>query len=358
MPMDKTLFSHKQQWINDIVAGHTVHGFFLLGTANQQQAKNGPFWRLEIKDATGSLEARIWSPLSLQFADLTAGSIVELQGRADQFKEQLQINVTALRLLTQEERQGLDLAAFLPSSARAPQDMLAEIESLCKDELDYKPWRNFALAVLHDEDIRTKLLAAPAAKSIHHAFVGGLLEHTLGVIRLCLSMADLYPELDRQTLFVGALFHDIGKIWELSGGLANDYTNEGRLVGHINISLERLEPFLRKAKVDTELALHFRHLILSHHGQYEFGSPRLPQTVEAFVLHYADNIDAKLNQCKNLFPDEALADPEQAGMWSAWQNTLNRQVFLPQKTPVAPTQKNRHSDFEPKAKQCSLLSKE
>lgn len=373
--MDKTQFPRKQQWIDEISPGDEVNGLFLLSAASQQQARNGPFWRLEIKDATGALEARIWSPTSQQYTGLVPGMIAEVEGRADSFKDQVQVNVTRLRTLDAEAAALVDTAAFLPSSARPPADMLADMEKLCRTEFTHKPWRVFALAVLSDADIRPRLLAAPAAKGVHHAWVGGLLEHTLSVARLCLLMADHYPQLDRQTLLAGALFHDLGKIWELSGGLANDYTDEGRLVGHINICLGKLDRHLNKASLEPHLALHFKHLVLSHHGQYEYASPRLPQTAEAFALHYADNIDAKMAQCQSLFagvqaagqPEQpAEQAPEQAaeqqegpvqGRWSAYQNTLGRQVYLAPSTPASGTAKRASAEPEPKVTQCSLLLK-
>ena len=350
--MDKTVFAFKQQWIDDFAAGEDVDGLFLLASATQQQARNGPFWRLELKDATGSIEARIWSPASQAYTELRAGLIAQVEGRAESFREQLQVNVTRLRLMSAEELSDLPMAAFLPASARAPQAMFDELEALCRREFTHKPWRAFALALLGDEDIRGRLLFAPAAKGVHHAFVGGLLEHTLGVVKICLSLADLYPELDRQTLLAGALCHDLGKIWELSGGLTNDYTDAGRLVGHINLCLLRLEQPLRKSGLDPALALHLQHLILSHHGLLEYGSPKLPQTVEAMVLHYADNIDAKLGQCRALFDPEA-----DQPAWSSYQNTLSRQIYLAPRSPDA-APKTPRSPEPAKVEQCSLLSKE
>ncbi|MEG2005614.1 MAG: HD domain-containing protein, partial [Bilophila sp.] len=242
------------------------------------------------------------------------------------------INVTRLRVLSADELEEVDIAAFLPASARPAQDMLNELEALCRTELTYQPWRTFALGVLQDPDIRPRLLTAPAAKAVHHAWVGGLLEHTLAVATLCLRFCDQYPDLDRQTLFVGALCHDLGKLWELSGGLANDYTDAGRLIGHINLCMEKLEPHILAAGLSPELALHLQHLVLSHHGQYEYGSPRLPQTAEAFALHYADNLDAKLTQNRTLFAD---LDAGETG-WSPYQKTLERALYQAPRTPVTP----------------------
>ena len=340
----------KGQNIAEVAAGQDVRGLFLLGAASQQQARNGPFWRLEIRDATGSLEARIWSPLSQMYSSLGSGQLVELEGRADLFREQIQVSVSRLRLLTEEESAALNVADFLLASKRPVAEMLADIELLCKKELWHKPWRKFTRLFLEDEDIRARLLHAPAAVSVHHAWAGGLLEHMLGVARLCLSFADLYPGLDRQILLVGALTHDLGKLWELSGGLANDYTDEGRLLGHISIGLLKVEPLLRKAGVEEDLALHLRHLILSHHGLPEYGAPREPHTAEAFALHHADNVDAKLVQCRTLFED---SEPE-GTLWSPYQNSLRRAVYRAAPTPERENREHAAKE-QSKGEQCSLL---
>ena len=174
---------------------------------------------------------------------------------------------------------------------------------------------------------------------------------------LCLRFCDHYPDLDRQTLLAGAICHDLGKIWEFSGGLANDYTDAGRLVGHINLCLGKLDRHLAKSGLNEELILHFQHLILSHHGLYEYGSPRLPQTAEAFALHYADNIDAKITQSRSLFGE--LEDGESG--WSPYQKSLERQLFLAPKTPETESRKphtSKRTAAEPEAprlNQCSLL---
>ena len=168
-----------------------------------------------------------------------------------------------------------------------------------------------------------------AAKSVHHGFVGGLLEHTLSVFKLCRRLADQYPELDRQTLLAGALFHDFGKIREFSGGIANDYTDEGRLLGHLEICVEMLAPYLERSGLEPELQRHLKHLVLSHHGTLEFGAVRVPQTAEALVLHYADNIDAKMAQCRGLFAQ--LGEGES---WTPYQATLGRAMHRCAQTPV------------------------
>lgn len=319
-----------RQSITDIRANEEVQSTFLLGMASLQQSRNGPYWRLELRDATGSVEAKIWSPLSTSYPDLAAGQMVEIRAKAGLFRDQIQVTIDHLRVLSDEERTVLDLSQFMRASPRVALEMMAELEALCDKELTHTPWRTFAAGVLGDPSIRPRLLIAPAAKSVHHAYVGGLLEHILSVAGLSMRIADHYPEIDRQVLLAGALFHDIGKLDEMSGGMVNDYTDSGRFLGHIVQGLIMLEPYLAQSGLEPHLALHFRHLLASHHGTLEFGSPREPATAEAFVLHYADNIDAKLAQLRGLFPatqHEDFGTAEQNSMiWSPWQNLLNRQL--------------------------------
>ncbi len=353
----------QRQTIRDLKVNDDVRSVFLIGAASLQQSRNGPYWRLELRDATGSLEAKIWSPLSAEFSNLAPGQLVEVGGRVGLFREQPQVTVENLRPLTDAERDALNLADFMPASPRPPAQMLAEAEALCRAEFTHKPWRTFALAVLGDEAIRARLLTAPAAKSVHHAYVGGLLEHMLSVAGLCLRMADHYPELDRQTLLAAALFHDIGKLEVMNIGLTSEYPDAGRLLGHIIQGLAMLEPFLAASGLEPDLALHFRHLIASHHGEPEFGAPKQPATAEAFALHHADNVDAKIAQWRALFP----AGPEQSSdgaaertkengddtanavhsspqreelEWSPWQNTLSRSLCRPVRTPENAAPKN------------------
>ncbi|MFV0421248.1 3'-5' exoribonuclease YhaM family protein [Oleidesulfovibrio sp.] len=342
----------KRQFIKDIAVNGDVNGLFLIASANQMQAKNGPFWRLEICDSTGTLNAKVWSPLSTSFETLSAGEVVHLEGRAGLFRDKIDINVDRMRILAPYEMDALDMGQFLVSSERDPEEMHAELLALCKDVFTHKPWRKFVTSVLRNEELAEALKAAPAAKSVHHAYRGGLLEHILSVSGLCMRMADHYPEIDRQMLLAGAVFHDLGKAWELSGGLVNDYTDEGRLLGHIHIGLERLEPFIVRSGLERELAIHFKHLILSHHGEYEFGSPRRPKTREAMMLHYADNLDAKMAQMNSLF--KGFEEGETG--WTPFQPTLQRFLYNPVRTPEAePAQRKRRET--PKEEQCSLLLK-
>lgn len=339
----------KRIFVRDLAPGVQVQDVFLLAETRLAQSKNGPYWRLNLQDASGQIEAVIWSPKSQAYTNLAPGQYAQVRGQVGSFKDKSQIVIEHLEVLDQEAAL-LDRSDFVPASATKPADLLAELEGLCAD-LKHKPWRDFARSVLRDEEVRQRLLAGAGAKTVHHAYVGGLLEHTLAVCRLALSICGLYPVLDRETLLAAAMFHDLGKAWELSSEFEFDYTDEGRLLGHISIGLARLEPFLEKAKgLEPGLALHFKHIVLSHHGQYEYGSPVLPKTAEAYVLHYADNLDAKLNTI-----ERACNELNGSGQrWTPFNRYLDRQIFRPAATP-GPADKNEPREpNDPTDGQCLL----
>lgn len=319
----------KTVFVGDLALGDEVADLFILAAAQQGQARNGPYWRLEFRDASGGIGGKLWSPQSQAYPDLSAGLAVWVRGRVTSYRDKLELAIDSLRVLEEEEKEALDLSLFMPASKRSPAVMLDELLTLARTTLTHKPWRKLILSLLNDEEIASLLRLSPAAKAMHHAYAGGLLEHTLSVARLCLRLAEHYPHLDRQVLFAGAVCHDLGKIWELEAGLSIDYTTSGRLSGHIFLLLEKLAPFLRKSGLEPELAEHLQHLVLSHHGTHEFGSPRLPATAEALVLHYADNIDAKMQQM-----EAALAGVEAAG-WSAYVPSLERFLYRAPQTPDA-----------------------
>jgi len=322
--------------VKDLAAGAQITGRFLIIEAKLLTARNGPYWSLTLQDATGRVEAKIWSPASQQFSDLASGQFIEAFGAVESFRDQPQLNIHRLDLLAPE---AMDLASFLPASSRPAEDMLADLLELIRERIEHKPLRQFVLRVLRDPEIRERLLRAPGAKTVHHAYLGGLLEHTLSVCRLCMAMADHYKdEVDSQILLAAATLHDLGKAWELGGVVATDYTDEGRLLGHITIGMEVLAPFFSKAKnLEPDLLLHLKHIILSHHGELEFGSPRRPKTREAFVLHYADNLDAKLATVRTALQDA----PENETAWSGYQRFLDRYLYQPKPTPTS-SQAEKH----------------
>lgn len=365
----------KRQFVRDLQSGDAVADVFAIASARSGTAKNGPFWTLHLMDSTGTVEAKIWSPLSLQFPTIECGRLVLVEARVSMYRESVQLTLDRLAYVAPvlgendepvdiqdgEVPLRVDLSEYMPSAPQKPEDMMHKLEELCRQNLHYPPWRRMMKRILNDPEIRNRFMYAPGAKAMHHAYLGGLLEHTLSVCGLCVKFADQYPHLDREILFAAAILHDLGKAWELSGGFANDYTDVGRLMGHIQIALEKIAPFLENSDLPDHLVLHLKHIILSHHGEYEYGSPKRPKTAEAFALHYADNLDAKMNQvAKALAPLEETATlpengdepPAEVTGWSAFQRGLDRFLFKPLPTPGASIPVNREKTS--KENQCSL----
>lgn len=314
--------------VKDIVEGARENGIFLAQEARLGQGRNGaPYWSLKLTDASGSIEAKIWHPLSLSVTSIAPGTLIQVSGHASLYRDQLQFVIEKIHELQDGEKEGMDISEFIRSSPYGIDNMFVELEEICRREFAHPAWARLMSAILQDPEIKNRLREAPAAKTVHHAYAGGLLEHTLNVTRLCLHLADSYPDLDRQTLAAGAILHDIGKIRELTGGLSAEYTREGKLLGHIVLGCEIIARFLPASGLEPELAEHLRHLILSHHGELEYGAARLPQTAEAFALHYADNLDARLGQCRG-----ALQGVGATG-FGAWQASLNRSIYRAMPTP-------------------------
>ncbi len=313
-------------YLKDIGNGDEIKGVYFIKSAQQGTTQRGdPFYSIKISDSTMQMDCKIWAPLSTVFKEIPVNTFASLEGKAQAYKENIQLSIREFRLLEEEEIKKVDLSHYIATSPRNKEEMTEELYSMIDKHIIYEPWKKFISYVLEDERIAPYFFDAPGAKSIHHAYLHGLLEHTLSVCKNCIAIAGLYPNIDKQILIVAALCHDLGKIEELSGALGTEYTDLGKLVGHISIGMEILEPYYAKAKIDRHLALHLKHLILSHHGELEYGSPKVPATAEAFVLHYADNIDAKITQIHHSLPIKE--EKSEDGMeWSAWNNLLGRQL--------------------------------
>lgn len=340
----------KGNLVRDLLPDMDITGIFIIVNPALLPSRNGVYWRFSLVDATGSVEGKIWPPKSLEYQEMPGGRPALAKGRSLQYREQLQIRVDQLRYLTEAEAREINPGYFLPVSGRDIDGMMRELRDLAQEEFQHPAWRRLFLSVFGDAEIERGFMTSPAARNIHHAWVGGLLEHTLGVARLCMSLADSYPELDRQTLLGGAIFHDLGKIQEFSSEFAIEYTDEGQLAGHGYLGLEILLPHLRKSRLEPHLASHLKHLILSHHGLPEYGATKIPQTREAFILHFADNIDARMTQCKGIFENEKI----RPGEWSSWQKALERKVYNAMPTPG----KDGTQEKKPQEERCLSLLKE
>lgn len=309
--------------------GDAIEAFALLARKEVRQDRNGnKFLDLELADASGSISGKVWSDSQALSSDFEAHDFVALRGQVKDYRGQLQISVQRCRRATEADREhGFDESLLVPSTQEDIGDLYARLEKLLEERIKNPHLRRLGADALvaHGAALREH----PAAKSIHHAYRGGLLEHVVSMAELAAKVADHYPALDGDLLLIGVLFHDLGKLVELGAMPANDYTRPGRLVGHIVIGRDLLRE--RCAVIDDfpeELQLHLEHLVLSHHGELEYGSPVLPMTPEALALAFIDNLDSKLAQ---------LWQAGRAGGGMLYMRSLGRYVLLPETTPKEST---------------------
>lgn len=281
-------------------AGDQVQGFAFLARKEVRQDRNGnTYLDMELSDASGSISAKVWTDAPALQGSYEAPCFVAFRGLVKSYRDQLQIAVDECRAVTDEDRRyGFDQALLIPSTPEDIGDLWDRLGALFPGAIEHPMLRRLAeegLAV-HGAALREH----PAAKTMHHAYLGGLLEHTVSMAELAVQVAGHYPELDRDLLLVGILFHDLGKVIELGAMPANDYTLAGRLVGHVVIGRDLLrERCAAIPDFPEDLALHLEHLVLSHQGRREFGAPVEPMTLEALVLHFIDDLDSKINQFRN-----------------------------------------------------------
>ena len=290
------IIMEKGLYVKDIKPDRPVQGFFLVHNCAAKKTKRGQtFWALQLADATGLVDAKVWNSDKFALELLKSGQIIEiLQGHSDTYQENLQIIIENFRLLDQAQTAAIEKSYFQAESKEDALALWQELTDLLDGEFQASIWAQFTKDVFADPEIKDAFCACPGAVRIHHAYKGGLLTHTLAVCKLCQSFAQIYPSLDRKTLIAGALFHDIGKIQEYSYALDFKRTTQGQLLGHMVLGVILLEPFLQRSNLPEDAILHLRHLILSHHGRLEYGACEVPKTREALALHFADNLDSKM----------------------------------------------------------------
>ena len=281
------------KYIKEYKDGDRMLGIYLCKHKVSAVTKNGkPYDSLILQDKTGTVDAKVWDPNHAGIAEFDSLDYIEVHGDITCFQGALQVNVKRVRKCQEGE---FDHADYLPVSKYNIEDMYAEL--LVYIDKVKNPFLNELLQdfFVADQDFITLFKKSSAAKTVHHGFVGGLLQHTLSVVRLCEFYCQAYPKLNRDLLISAAICHDMGKVKELSLFPQNDYTEEGQFLGHIVIGTEMVSERIRKIPgFPVLLASELKHCILAHHGEYEFGSPKKPAIMEALALNFADNTDAKL----------------------------------------------------------------
>lgn len=300
-----------------------IKGTFLVHDKQVPLNKNGnPYLALVLKDRDGTINAKMWDNVeeTERREGFAAGDFVKIDGEAQTYRGQPQLKI---KKLSKVPSPGADaLSDFLGSTSVSPMKMLNETRDLL-GSIEHAALRGMLLARLDDPAFSELLARTPAAKTNHHAHLGGLLEHTLAICKLADALAGLYPRLDRDLLLAGAFLHDVGKMRELTSEAAFAYSDEGNLVGHLVIGAEMLTGWMGEVEGLSEtMRLKLVHMVLAHHGQKEFGSPVLPKFPEALALHFLDNLDSKL---QSMFE---VADQEAGQRWSSYQAQFGGYLFL------------------------------
>lgn len=281
------------KYIKEYKDGDRVFDIYLCKHKVSAVTKNGkPYDSVILQDKTGTLDAKIWDPNNMGIADFDALDYIEVYGEITSFQGALQVNVKRIRKCGEEEYNPAD---YLPVSKYNIEEMYQELSGyITRTENPYLK-QLLQEFFVKDEQFVKAFKQSSAAKTIHHGFVGGLLQHTLSVVKMCDFYCTLYPLLNKDLLLAAAMCHDMGKIREISLFPENDYTDDGQFLGHIVIGVEMIGEKIRQIPgFPPLLASELKHCILSHHGEFEFGSPKKPAIMEAVALSYADNTDAKL----------------------------------------------------------------
>jgi 3'-5' exoribonuclease len=320
----------KTQYVKDLKDKDVVATSFLIKFSATAMGKNGkPYMNLVFMDKTGEMEGRIWDDVSQYVGQVVRDAFVWVDGRCQTYQGRKQIVIQKLQILREED---VIVKDYIPEGELDAdalyQELLGYVDSMV--DPDYKA---LAEAVLkEDADIIDRMKRAPAAKTIHHAYKTGLLEHVVSITGILDALANHYGKsLNRDLLFLGGFFHDIGKIWELSYERVTDYTTEGKLIGHLVMGVELVDRKIRELEAQPgrlagifpeEKKLLVKHLILAHHGKLEYGSPKEPQVLEALIVHMIDDLDSKVNAIRRFIEQD-----QTPGRWTGLNRNYERFFF-------------------------------
>lgn len=295
------------RYINTLASGETIRNVYLCKSKRTAETRNGkPYDNLILQDKTGTLDGKVWDPNSGGIADYDEKDFIEVFGEVITYNNNLQLNIRQIRKAQEGEYIPAD---YMPTTEKSTDGMYQELLSYIGKIGNTYLRQAVEYYFVKDEAFIKKFKAHSAAKSVHHGFSGGLLEHTLSVVKFCEYMAGAYPILNADLLYAAAICHDIGKTKELSPFPDNDYTDDGQLLGHIVIGVEMISDAVRSIPGFPEkLASELKHCIVAHHGELEYGSPKKPALAEALALNFADCTDAKMQTLTEIFKEKNSND--------------------------------------------------
>lgn len=315
-----------RRFVSELANGDAVDELFLVAEKQLRADKQGnQYLSLGLRDRTGVIDARLWNANPALAGTFEAGDYLQVKGKVHLFHGTPQLILSQIKVTGPD---GIDPDLFQPRGSQSVAALLGRLRPMLFG-LGNPHLRALGEAFLIDEEFMSRFGAAPAGIKTHHAFLSGLLEHVVTMMTVITRIADLYPEVDRDLWLIGAFLHDMGKVRELSYDRGFGYSDEGQLIGHLVIGVEMLNEKILKAQELTgepfpeELTLRLKHMIVSHHGELEFGSPKLPMTPEAVALYYLDNLDAKIHT----FTREIRDDPHREARWTPYFQSMNRRIF-------------------------------
>lgn len=315
-----------RRYVNELKDGELIEETYYVADRQLRANRNAALYlSVDLRDRSGVINARMWNVTESSCDAIQSGGYAKVRGKVQVYQGTLQM---ILSHITPVSAEGLDAAEFEPGPAQNTAELLAELRNVVYS-VSHPAIQQLLACLLDDPAIVAALREIPAGVKAHHAYRGGLLEHIVTLSRLANKVCEVYPKLNRDLLLAGVVLHDIGKLRELSCESGFVYTDEGQLLGHLVIGVEMLSDKIRQTEqllgspFPPELALEIKHLILSHHGSYEFGSPRLPMTPVAIALHLIDNLDAKIFE----FSEAIAADPNAGSRWTLFQPRLDRKIF-------------------------------
>ncbi len=307
----------KEVFIKDLRENENAEICLLVKEKIMLVDRNGKaYLSLKLMDKTGEIDGRVWEDAEELSRNFSKGEVVWVRGKVVTFMGKAQLKVIDLKKIDPKD---VDFLDYLPQTMKDTEEMLKDLRGMI-DGIDNPYLKTLLLLFLEDENIIKPFKKCPGGKQIHHAFLGGLLEHTHSVARLSIMIKGHYQGIDGDLLLAGSILHDIGKIRELTVNGYFDYTDEGRLLGHIYLGLEMVEERIRRIDgFPEELALQLKHMIISHHGDYIFGSPRRPKTVEALILHHLEDMDAKVRGLMDF-----LKTDQSRSSWTSYNHFFER----------------------------------
>jgi 3'-5' exoribonuclease len=314
----------KTPYVSGLEPNQLAQGVFLVQQKEVRQKKTGePYLSLTLADRTGDVDAKMWDNVQEAMDTFERDSFIRVKGMVQLFQNRPQITIHRLQPVPESE---IDIADFLPASKRDRDEMFAVLKGWMAS-MTNQHLKALLEIIFADEAVALAYRTAPAAKSIHHGWIGGLVEHVLSVCQLARVTADHYPDVDFDLLLTGVILHDIGKIYELTYARSLGYSSAGQLIGHITMGVRMVEDAARKLPGFPPLLLDLvEHMILSHHGVLEFGSPKVPMFLEALLLHQIDNLDSKMEAMRA----HIAKDRQATGVWTGYSAPLERIVLKKQ----------------------------